>query len=132
MLCTIFRIFSSFLRMLAFTARILSCWSLTSCSSSASSAFKGSTAQSVMLGKTKPGARERLARFGFLLPDQNSERQRQLGTPRKRVKTKPFLENDIKGGELHAWEESFPYVHAHTTTKSKVEHGLYTKEAYVS
>lgn len=49
MLCTIFWIFSSFFRMLAFTAQILSCWSLICCSSSASSAFRGSTALSVML-----------------------------------------------------------------------------------
>lgn len=48
-LYTIFWIFSSFLRMLAFTAQILSCWSLIICSSSASSTFRGSTAQSVIL-----------------------------------------------------------------------------------
>ena len=55
MLYTIFWIFSSFFRMLAFTAQILSCWSLTSCSSSASSAFRGSTVPSVMLPGHKPG-----------------------------------------------------------------------------
>lgn len=49
-LCTIFWIFSSFFRMLAFMAQILSCWSLICCSSSDSSAFSGSTALSVMLG----------------------------------------------------------------------------------
>ena len=55
MLYTIFWIFSSFFRMLAFTAQILSCWSLTSCSSSASSAFRGYTVPYVLLPGHKPG-----------------------------------------------------------------------------
>ncbi len=50
---TIFWIFSSFFKMLDFTAQILSCWSLISCSSSASSTLRGSTALSVALQKYK-------------------------------------------------------------------------------
>lgn len=46
---TIFWIFSSFFRMLDFTAQILSWWSLISSSNSPSSALRGSTARSVVL-----------------------------------------------------------------------------------
>lgn len=50
---TIFWIFSSFFSMLDLTAQILSCWSLISCSSSASSTLRGSTAWSVALQHIK-------------------------------------------------------------------------------
>lgn len=50
---TIFWIFSSFFSMLDLTAQILSCWSLISCSSSASSTLRGSTALSVALWHIK-------------------------------------------------------------------------------
>lgn len=50
---TIFWIFSSFFSMLDLTAQILSCWSLISCSSSASSTLRGSTARSVALQHMK-------------------------------------------------------------------------------
>lgn len=46
---TIFCIFSSLFSMLDLKAHILSCWSLISCSSSASSILRGSTALSVAL-----------------------------------------------------------------------------------
>lgn len=69
MLRTIFWIFSSFFKILAFTAQILSCWSLINCSNSASSAFKGSTALSVMLKETSTlHFRGSLHRFASFMP----------------------------------------------------------------
>lgn len=58
---TIFWIFSSFFSMLDLTAQILSCWSLISCSSSVSSALRGSTARSVALQHTQEN-KKRIAR----------------------------------------------------------------------
>lgn len=61
---TIFWIFSSFFSMLDLTAQILSCWSLISCSSSASSTLRGSTALSVALQHIKQHAQIQKHRRG--------------------------------------------------------------------
>lgn len=62
---TIFWIFSSFFRMLDLTAQILSCWSLISCSSSASSDFRGSTALSVTLQHKHANTHNNILKTGW-------------------------------------------------------------------